>query len=114
MLSAVLRSDTAVKMSIQIIDVFVKMRHFMLSNAHVLQRLDGLEVWRLETDKKMEKVLTALESGEIQPRQGIFYDKYKATICGGCGMSESRERQRPGMGMDEKMKSNLTKTGLEI
>lgn len=74
MLSAVLRSETAVKMSIQIINAFVKMRHFMLANAQVLQRLDGLDVWRLETDKKMEKVLTALESGEIQPRQGIFYD----------------------------------------
>jgi len=74
MLSAVLRSETAVKMSIQIIDAFVKMRHFMLANAQVLQRLDGLDVWRLETDKKMEKVLSALESGEIQPKQGIFYD----------------------------------------
>ena len=74
MLSAVLRSDVAVEASVKIMDAFVKMRHFMLANAQVLQRLDGLDVWRLETDKKMEKVLTALESGEIQPRQGIFYD----------------------------------------
>ena len=74
MLSAVLRSDVAVEISVKIMDAFVAMRHFILTNAQVLQRLDGLEVWKLETDKKMERVLTALESGEIQPKQGIFYN----------------------------------------
>ena len=34
MLSAVLRSETAIKMSIQIINAFVVMRRFMLQNAH--------------------------------------------------------------------------------
>lgn len=74
MLSAVLKSDVAVEMSIRIIDAFVAMRKFILSNAQVFQRLDTLELKQLETDKKMEKVLVAIESREIKPKQGIFYD----------------------------------------
>ena len=74
MLSAVLRSETAVKTSIQIINAFVAMRHFIASNALLFQRLDALEVRQFETDRKMEHVLNALESGEIRPKQGIFFD----------------------------------------
>lgn len=74
MLSAVLRSETAVKMSIQIINAFVTMRRFIASNAQIFQRLDTLELKQLETDKKMEKVLNAIESKEIRPKQGIFFD----------------------------------------
>ena len=74
MLSAVLRSDVAVEISVKIINAFVAMRRFILSNAQVFQRLDTLELKQLETDKKMEKVLNAIESKEIQPKQGIFFD----------------------------------------
>lgn len=74
MLSAVLKSDVAVEMSIRIINAFVAMRKFILTNAQVFQRLDTLELKQLETDKKMEKVLIAIQSREIKPKQGIFYD----------------------------------------
>ena len=74
MLSAVLRSETAIKMSIQIIDAFVKMRQFMASNALLFQRMDTIEMRLFETERTMERVLKALESGEIRPKQGIFYD----------------------------------------
>lgn len=74
MLSAVLRSDVAVEISVKIINAFVAMRRFLASNAQVFQRLDTLELKQLETDEKMEKVLNAIESREIQPKQGIFFD----------------------------------------
>jgi hypothetical protein len=74
MLSAVLRSDIAVEMSVRIIDAFVAMRRFIATNARVFQRLDTLELRQLETDRKMETVLNAIESKEVQPRQGIFFD----------------------------------------
>jgi len=74
MLSAVLRSETAVKMSIQIINAFVAMRRFIASNAQIFQRLDTLEIKQLETDKRIDHVLNALESKVIQPKQGIFFD----------------------------------------
>lgn len=74
MLSAVLRSETAVKVSIRIMEAFVAMRRFMLTNAQVFQRLDTLEVKQIETDKKIDKVLTAIEMKDITPKQGIFFD----------------------------------------
>ena len=74
MLSAVLRSETAVKMSIRIMSAFVAMRRFIASNAGVFQRLDTLEIKQLETDKKINHVLNAMESKEIQLKQGIFFD----------------------------------------
>lgn len=74
MLSAVLKSDTAVKVSIQIINAFVTMRRFIASNATMFQRLDSLEIKQLESDKKIDHVLNALESKEIQQRQGIFFE----------------------------------------
>ncbi len=74
MLSAVLRSDTAVRVSIQIINAFITMRRFIGSNAQIFQRLDTLEIKQHETDKKIEGVLNAIESKEIKPKQGIFFD----------------------------------------
>ncbi|AKB36731.1 hypothetical protein MSSAC_2141 [Methanosarcina siciliae C2J] len=74
MLSAVLKSETAVKMSVQIINAFVAMRRFISSNAQIFRRLDTLEIKQLETDRKINHVLNAIESKEIQPKQGIFFD----------------------------------------
>lgn len=74
MLSAVLRSETAVKMSIRIINAFVEMRRFILNNAQLFQRLEGLEMKQIETDKRIDQILDALQSGTAKPKQGIFYD----------------------------------------
>ncbi|MBN2856869.1 MAG: ORF6N domain-containing protein [Candidatus Delongbacteria bacterium] len=82
MLSAVLRSEIAVKISIQIIKAFIEMRKFIQSNAQVFQRLDRVELKQIETDQKFEKVFDALESKDRIPDQGIFFggqifDAYK-------------------------------------
>lgn len=74
MLSAVLKSDVAIEISVKIIDAFVAMRRFIFANAQVFQRLDILEIKQLETDKKIDHVLNAMESKEIQQKQGIFFD----------------------------------------
>ncbi len=74
MLSAVLKSETAIKMSIQVIKAFVTMRRFIATNVQIFQRLDNLEIKQLETDKKNNQVLNAIEEKEIKPKQGIFYD----------------------------------------
>lgn len=44
MLSAVLRSDTAIQTSINIINSFVKMRKYLLQNASLFQRVEKLEL----------------------------------------------------------------------
>lgn len=74
MLSAVLKSETAVKMSIQIMNAFVAMRRFLVTNAGVFQRLDKLELKQIETDKKVDKLFDAIQSKTLEPRQGIFFD----------------------------------------
>jgi phage regulator Rha-like protein len=78
MLSAVLRSKTAVKISIQIIKAFVTMRKFITTNAQIFHRLDAVEQKQLEhkaeTDEKFDRIFNAIESKEITPKQGVFFD----------------------------------------
>ena len=73
MLSAVLNSDTAVSVSIQIMEAFVQMRHMLTENALVFKRLYNIERKQLETDQKFEQVFKALEGNTI-PTQGVFFD----------------------------------------
>ena len=78
MLSGVLRSDIAVKMSIQIISAFVAMRKFIINNAQLFQRIDTVEKRQLkheiETEEKFEKIFNEMQRKEIEPKQGIFFD----------------------------------------
>ncbi|WP_339903860.1 ORF6N domain-containing protein [uncultured Cyclobacterium sp.] len=74
MLSAVLRSETAIKVSIQIINAFVEMRKLMANHSGLLQRMDGVERKLVETDQKFEQVFKALESKDVIPNQGVFFD----------------------------------------
>ena len=78
MLSAILRSDIAINVSIKIINTFVTMRRFLNQNSNLFQRLETLEknqiTYKLETDNKFEKVFNAIEDKSIKPKQGIFYD----------------------------------------
>ncbi|MDQ7816939.1 MAG: ORF6N domain-containing protein [Melioribacteraceae bacterium] len=74
MLSAVLKSETAVKMSVQIMSAFVAMRRFLVENAGVFQRLDKVELKQLETDKKVDQIFDAMQSKTLEPKQGIFFD----------------------------------------
>jgi len=74
MLSAVLRSETAVRVSIQIMNAFVQMRKLVLNNAGLFQRLDKIEVKQIEADQKFEQIFKALESREQQPEKGIFFE----------------------------------------
>ncbi|MEK6816375.1 MAG: ORF6N domain-containing protein [Nanoarchaeota archaeon] len=74
MLSAILKSGTAIQISVQIINAFVTMRRFIASNAQVFQRLDRVEVKQLEHDRKFDEVFEAIESKGIKPEKGIFFD----------------------------------------
>ncbi|MDY0017180.1 MAG: ORF6N domain-containing protein [Candidatus Delongbacteria bacterium] len=75
MLSSVLRSSKASEISIVIIRAFVAMRKFIQSNGLVFQRLDRVELKQIETDKRVDKIFSLMESGEIKPKQGILFDK---------------------------------------
>ena len=80
MLSTVLHSQTAIAVSIKIMDAFVSMRRFIATNAQLFQRLETIEYHQLEmkqhqevTDKRIDEVFKRLDAN-IPPIQGIFYD----------------------------------------
>lgn len=50
------------------------MRHFLITNAQVFQRLERVELKQHETDRKIEQVFEKLEEKTISPKQGIFFD----------------------------------------
>jgi len=74
MLSAILKSDVAVKISIQIMDAFVKMRKLLSANTGIIQRLETVEQKQIATDKKIDDIFNALESKEVVPKCGVFFD----------------------------------------
>ena len=73
MLSSVLKSETAVQVSIKIMDAFVAMRRFLMSNAQIFQRLDSLEIHRIESDKRIDELFTRMDRYKIDDTQGIFF-----------------------------------------
>ena len=78
MLSAVLRSDIAIEMSIQIMDAFIKMRKELSSKAMIFQKIDNVENKQLlvntRFELKFEKIFKAIEAKDLKPKQGIFFE----------------------------------------
>jgi hypothetical protein len=74
MLSAVLKSETAIQLSIQIMDAFVKMRKIIQDQSGLYQRLNMVESKQIEADIKFEKIFNALEDKNQIPAKGLFFD----------------------------------------
>jgi len=73
MLSAVLKSDIAVEVSIRIMNSFVETIKFLFSNQQLFPRLDRVDLKQLETDKKLEEVFNYIASN-TEVKQKIFFD----------------------------------------
>ena len=73
MLSAVLKSDIAVEVSVKIMNSFVEMRRFLLSNQELFSRLDRIEIKQLETDRKFEEVFNYI-AANTEVKQNIFFN----------------------------------------
>ena len=74
MLSAVLRSDIAIEVSIKIIDAFVMMRKFISSNSLMFERFERIEKRLFIHDENFNKIFNAIEDRTLNPSQGIFFD----------------------------------------
>jgi hypothetical protein len=75
MLSAVLKSKTAINVSIRIINSFVRMRKFFLNNMQLLHRMEQLEIRQLRNEEDVEKILSMIDLHKTtQPKQGVFFD----------------------------------------
>ena len=73
MLSAVLRSDIAVKVSIQIMNAFVELRKLVGQETLQHLRLSSIENKLIEHDQKFNKLFSALENSEL-PQRGVYFD----------------------------------------
>lgn len=74
MLSSVLKSETAISLSVLIITAFIEMRKFLRNNAEVFVRLENVERKQIKTDEKFDEIFDALQNNHLKPKQGIFYD----------------------------------------
>ncbi len=78
MLATVLKSKTAVDVTLAIMRTFTKMKNFLKENSSLLQKIEQIEkrqtIYEYKTDKKINKIFQLLESDSNKPRQGIFFD----------------------------------------
>lgn len=88
MLSAVLRSDIAIQVSIKIMDSFVEMRSFLVSNALMFARINEIENKQLtfyeNTEEKFDKIFKYIsEHEEISQKiffNGQIYDAFSLLV----------------------------------
>lgn len=84
MLSVVLKSDIAVEVSLKIMDSFVEVRKFLISNQELFSRLDKVELRQIDfekkidsksadTDKKLEEVFDYIATTK-EVKQKIFFN----------------------------------------
>ena len=77
MLSAVLRSEKAVRVSIEIMNAFVQMRHYLHRNLNLAGRLTAVENKvdsKFKTiDENFSKIFNALDSNPKKAKEGVFF-----------------------------------------
>ncbi len=73
MLSAVLRSEKAITVSIQIMNAFVEMRRLLVNNAGLIQQVESIQTKLQLHDKHFEKIFQTLESNKTEITQDIFF-----------------------------------------
>lgn len=73
-LSSVLTSPIAIEMNIKIIRAFVAVRKLFMQNIGMFERFERIEQRLSIYDDNFNKIFNAIESKELKPKQGIFYD----------------------------------------
>ena len=73
MLASVLKSETAVKASIQIVKAFVAMRHFMQNNLLLFDEIVAMKHHQLDADRRIDELFDRMDKYAIDDTQGIFF-----------------------------------------
>lgn len=80
MLSAVLRSDTAIQVSIRIMETFVEMRRYMVGNVQMIEQTSEVEFKQLECQKKTDEhfiqVLDCIAEHEEVKQKSFLMDEF--------------------------------------
>ncbi len=84
MLSSLLKSEIAIKVSVKIVEAFVKMRHFLKDNGELFERVTTLEYQQIENNKKFDLIFDKLQEKQIDNQRiffdGQIYDSYSLII----------------------------------
>ena len=91
MLSGVLKNETAVNVSIGIMDAFVEMRRIISNYGHTFERLTNVEYKLLEHDKRFDDLFDQIQS-PVEFKQGIFFKGQRQK---GTYPMSARHRVRP-------------------
>lgn len=79
MLSTILKSDTAIRVSIQIMNAFVQMRKHVNTYFQLYQKVRDIGkaqiLFEIKTDKRFDQVFNALSAGNVIPKQKIFFEE---------------------------------------
>ena len=77
MLAALLKSEIAVRVSVEIIDTFVSMRRFIATNAEVFKRIEKVERRQIadqsKNEERFQKIFSELDA-KRESVQGVFYN----------------------------------------
>ena len=76
-LANVLRSQRARKMSVRIIEVFIKMRELLSTQKEILQKLEQLEINDIEQDQKIMLIFEYLKQFEEVKQQQLQQENRK-------------------------------------
>jgi len=74
MLSSVLNSDRAIKVNIQIMRIYVRIREMITLNADILQRLEEMERKLSKNDQKVLAIFEYLKQFEVVRQQQSEFD----------------------------------------
>lgn len=80
MLATILKSKTATKVSIAIMDAFVEMRHYLNMNKDIYKSLNNINNKLVEHDDKLELLFSKFNSKEKTFLPGKVYDAYREII----------------------------------
>lgn len=83
MLATILRTPIAIKVSIDIIETFVRMRSFIVNNEEVFRRLSISENKIIEHDGKLNEIMDKLQNKEFKEKvffDGEFYDAHSLIV----------------------------------
>ena len=77
MLASVLRSDTAIAVSLRVVEAFVAMRKALASIAPLLNRIDAVERRQItdqtRNEERFDTIFKAMDGGDFPP-QKVFFD----------------------------------------
>ena len=80
MLATILKTSTAIAISLEIMDAFVKMRHFLIENKDIYKSINHINNKMVEYDSKLDYLFSKFDKKEQLYLEGETYDSYSNLV----------------------------------